>query len=136
MMPAKRCGIGYVRMTAPHGGHVDWEGAQHRVGARPTSCRLRLGQPGDQKRSGNRRSSGQRVCVHDRHHHRCDDRTDGRVPRKDDAAPLAGADLEVAWAAGLWVLLYNAKKECAGGGRGYLDHLERELHERMVEAGR
>lgn len=23
-------------------------------------------------------------------------------------------DLEVAWAAGLWVLLYNAKKECAG----------------------
>lgn len=44
-------------------------------------------------------------------------------------------DREVAWAAGLWVLLYNAKKECAGAGRGYLDHLERELDQRMDRAG-
>lgn len=44
-------------------------------------------------------------------------------------------DLEAAWAAGLWTLLYNAKKETAGGGGGYLAHLERELDQRMRRAG-
>lgn len=41
---------------------------------------------------------------------------------------------EVAYAAGLWVLLYNARKELAGGGTGYLDHLERELTPRLERA--
>jgi len=36
----------------------------------------------------------------------------------------------VAWAAGLWVLLFNAKKETLGAGPGYVAHLERELDER------
>ena len=40
-----------------------------------------------------------------------------------------------AWASGLWVLAYNAKKETVGGGRGYLDHLRRELDERRRLAG-
>jgi len=42
---------------------------------------------------------------------------------------------EVAYAAGLWVLLYNARKELAGGGRGYLDQLGKELRERLRRAG-
>ena len=44
-------------------------------------------------------------------------------------------DMRAAWAAGLWTLLYNAKKETAGGGVGYLKHLEAELEERMRLAG-
>lgn len=43
--------------------------------------------------------------------------------------------VEVAYAAGLWVLLYNARKELAGGGAGYLDHLNRELQARLRRAG-
>ena len=46
-----------------------------------------------------------------------------------------GDATEVAYAAGLWVLLYNARKELAGGGRGYLDHLAKELRERLRRAG-
>jgi hypothetical protein len=42
---------------------------------------------------------------------------------------------EVAYAAGLWVLLYNARKELAGGGSGYLAHLARDLQERLQRAG-
>jgi hypothetical protein len=38
-------------------------------------------------------------------------------------------------AAGLLVLLYNARKELAGGGKGYLDHLSRELQVRLQYAG-
>ena len=49
--------------------------------------------------------------------------------------PFTDEQVEVAWSAGLWILLYNAKKEMAGGGRGYLAHLERELLERMQRAG-
>lgn len=45
------------------------------------------------------------------------------------------AQQEVAWAAGLWVLLFNAKKEIAGGGAGYIRHLDLELNERMRRAG-
>jgi Ser/Thr protein kinase RdoA (MazF antagonist) len=42
---------------------------------------------------------------------------------------------EIAYAAGLWVLLYNARKELAGGGGGYLDHLSDELQVRLRHAG-
>ena len=42
---------------------------------------------------------------------------------------------ELAYAAGLWVLLYNARKELAGGGTGYLEHLSRELQARLERAG-
>jgi hypothetical protein len=44
-------------------------------------------------------------------------------------------DTEIGWCAGLWVLIYNAKKEFLGGGTGYLDHLQRELDERVARAG-
>jgi hypothetical protein len=44
-------------------------------------------------------------------------------------------ELEISWAAGLWVLAYNAKKEAWGGGRGYLAHLEGESTERALRAG-
>jgi Ser/Thr protein kinase RdoA (MazF antagonist) len=42
---------------------------------------------------------------------------------------------EICWAAGMWVLTYNAKKEALGGGKGYLKHLEGESRERMRRAG-
>lgn len=42
---------------------------------------------------------------------------------------------EVAYAAGLWVLLYNARKEYAGGGSGYVGHLDSELRQRLHLAG-
>lgn len=42
---------------------------------------------------------------------------------------------EICWAAGLWVVAYNAKKETLGGGSGYLSHLEHEASERMRRAG-
>ncbi len=42
---------------------------------------------------------------------------------------------EICWAAGMWVLTYNAKKETLGGGRGYLKYLEGESSERMRRAG-
>lgn len=43
-------------------------------------------------------------------------------------------DTATAWCAGLWVLLYNAKKETLGGGTGYLEHLAVELNERATRA--
>jgi hypothetical protein len=43
--------------------------------------------------------------------------------------------LEVCWAAGLWVLTYNAKKETLGGGGGYVAHLRREIEERLRRSG-
>lgn len=49
--------------------------------------------------------------------------------------PFPAEDMKAAWAAGLWTLLYNAKKETAGGGGGYLKHLEAELEQRMRLAG-
>lgn len=42
---------------------------------------------------------------------------------------------EICWAAGRWVLTYNAKKETLGGGEGYLKHLQLEASERMRRAG-
>jgi hypothetical protein len=45
------------------------------------------------------------------------------------------ARLELAWAAGLWVLVFNARKESAGGGTGYLEHLRTEVGERLRRAG-
>ena len=50
-------------------------------------------------------------------------------------APWTGDEAEIAWAAGLWVLAYNAKKEAHGGGRGYLGHLEAEGRSRQSLAG-
>lgn len=50
-------------------------------------------------------------------------------------ALLKSEDLKAAWAAGLWTLLYNAKKEAAGGGPGYLRHLHAELDDRMRRPG-
>jgi Phosphotransferase enzyme family len=43
--------------------------------------------------------------------------------------------VEIAYGAGLWVLLYNARKELAGAGGGYLDHLSAELPYRLGLAG-
>ena len=48
-----------------------------------------------------------------------------------DAYGLARERRSIAWAAGLWVLAYNAKKESLGAGPGYLVHLERELDARL-----
>ena len=48
---------------------------------------------------------------------------------------MGADDLNTAWAAGLWVLLFNARKELAGGGRGYVDHLHQELATRLAWAG-
>ena len=45
------------------------------------------------------------------------------------------SELEICWAAGLWVLAFNAKKETLGGGAGYLKHLETEARDRMDRAG-
>ena len=48
---------------------------------------------------------------------------------------LGRGELQAAWAAGLWTLLYNARKETAGGGGGYLLRLYAELGERMRRSG-
>ena len=39
-----------------------------------------------------------------------------------------------AWAAGLWVRLFNAKKDAAGGGGPQLDRLAGEIDERLARA--
>lgn len=51
--------------------------------------------------------------------------------------PLSGDEVEEAWAAGAWVLAYNAKKETLGGGGGgaYIDRAKRELEDRLRRAG-
>lgn len=53
-----------------------------------------------------------------------------------DAYGLDGDDLEVAWAAGLWVLCFNAAKAAAtfGGGPG-VDALRSDAGERLERAG-
>ena len=42
---------------------------------------------------------------------------------------------ETCWAAGMWVLSYNARKETLGGGAGYVRHLDREAEQRLRRAG-
>jgi len=42
--------------------------------------------------------------------------------------------VRIMWAAGLWVLSYNAKKEALGGGSGYLAHLGAEGSLRLSRA--
>jgi hypothetical protein len=44
-------------------------------------------------------------------------------------------DLRAAWAAGLWVRLFNAKKDAAAGGGPQLDRLAGELADRLALAG-
>ena len=51
------------------------------------------------------------------------------------AIPLTADEREAAWAAGLWVLVFNAKKETVGGGTGYLAALEEQLARRASHAG-
>jgi hypothetical protein len=47
----------------------------------------------------------------------------------------AGREIQDAWAAGLWVRLFNAKKDAADGGAPQLDRLEGEVAERLALAG-
>ena len=62
--------------------------------------------------------------------------TDRFLTAHQEVRPSWSADqTELAWAAGLWVLAYNAKKEAAGGGAGYLAHLRPEVAERLRLAG-
>jgi hypothetical protein len=42
---------------------------------------------------------------------------------------------QLAWAAGLWVRLFNAKKDAARGGGPQLDRLAAEIPDRLAEAG-
>lgn len=44
------------------------------------------------------------------------------------------ADRQAAWTAGLWVRLFNAKKDAAGGGGPQLDRLDTEIDERLSRA--
>ena len=50
-------------------------------------------------------------------------------------APWDRRDLHCAWAAGLWVRLFNAKKDAANGGGPQLDLLAAEVTERLARAG-
>ena len=43
--------------------------------------------------------------------------------------------VQLAWAAGLWVRLFNAKKDAVDGGGPQLDHLANEASERLSRAG-
>lgn len=49
--------------------------------------------------------------------------------------PLSRQDRAAAWAAGLWVRLFNAKKDATKGGGPHLHRLRGELHERLQHAG-
>ena len=44
----------------------------------------------------------------------------------------AQSEVQDAWAAGLWVRLFNARKDAAGGGGPRLDRLEGEVDERLA----
>jgi Ser/Thr protein kinase RdoA (MazF antagonist) len=44
-------------------------------------------------------------------------------------------DVQLAWTAGLWVRLFNAKKDAAQGGGPQLDHLAAEIRQRLARAG-
>jgi Phosphotransferase enzyme family len=50
-------------------------------------------------------------------------------------ARWTGARLQQAWAAGLWVRLFNAKKDAASGGGPNLDQLAGEIADRLALAG-
>ncbi|HEV2034786.1 MAG TPA: hypothetical protein VGU71_11420 [Candidatus Dormibacteraeota bacterium] len=54
--------------------------------------------------------------------------------QKARAIDWSADDQEICWAAGMWVLAFNAKKEVSGGGRGYLEHIQRESQERLLRA--
>ena len=45
--------------------------------------------------------------------------------------PWTGQETRDAWAAGLWVRLFNAKKDAADGGGPQLDRLAAEIDQRM-----
>ena len=49
--------------------------------------------------------------------------------------PLSAEQTEEAWAAGAWVLAYNATKERRGGGAGYTERAAHELEERLRRGG-
>ena len=46
----------------------------------------------------------------------------------------AGHEVQDAWAAGLWVRLFNAKKDAAAGGGPQLDRLAGEIGDRLALA--
>jgi hypothetical protein len=46
----------------------------------------------------------------------------------------AQSEVQDAWAAGLWVRLFNARKDAAGGGGPQLNRLENEVDERLAFA--
>lgn len=46
-----------------------------------------------------------------------------------------GSEVEDAWAAGLWVRLFDARQEAATGGGPQLDRLAGDIDERLVKAG-
>jgi hypothetical protein len=48
--------------------------------------------------------------------------------------PWSQSEVQDAWAAGLWVRLFNARKDAADGGGPQLDRLEGEVHERLALA--
>ncbi len=47
----------------------------------------------------------------------------------------SGRQVQAAWAAGLWVRLFNAKKDAAAGSGPQLDRLANEISERLARAG-
>jgi len=49
-------------------------------------------------------------------------------------ATWSGRQVQVAWTAGLWVRLFNAKKDAADGGGAQLDRLASEITERLSRA--
>jgi hypothetical protein len=46
--------------------------------------------------------------------------------------PWAQSEVQDAWAAGLWVRLFNARKDAADGGGPQLDRLEGEIDQRLA----
>lgn len=63
--------------------------------------------------------------------------TDDFLAAYQHAADVTWTTLQVqlAWAAGLWVRLFNAKKDAANGGGPQLDRLAAEIPERLARAG-
>jgi hypothetical protein len=50
------------------------------------------------------------------------------------ARPWDSSEIRDAWAAGLWVRLFDAKQEPAEGGGPQLDRLANEIDERLDQA--
>ncbi|MHB1234524.1 MAG: hypothetical protein ACYCZK_02495 [Microbacteriaceae bacterium] len=48
--------------------------------------------------------------------------------------PWTANELEVCWAAGLWVLAYNAKVEIAEGGSAFAERVRRDADRRLTLA--